>query len=257
MLSGIPHRSIRPGGKVSYHIVQNSPYDLEALNSKARNGIKRGLENFRIENITFEQLAKDGWYLQEDTLMRQNRQGSMTRKDWEKLCMAAVGLPGFEVFAAFSGYNIAAATIVCNIDNIYSVPFAMSHCSYLRQHVNNALFYSMISDLQKRVNNKGIFFTVQSLDAPVNVDEFKIRMGLEPKVIRQHVAMHPLVRPFVSRPVHSLVDRLHNRYPASNILAKTEGIFRFYLEGKSEVSDQNLPEFLKDDARLSGNFAGI
>jgi hypothetical protein len=239
------------GGKVSYHILQENRYDISMINSKARNGIKRGLENFRIENISFERLAKEGWHLQYDTLLRQNRQGSMTRKEWEKLCLSAIGLPGFEVFAALSGYELAAAVIVCRIDDRFNVPYAMSHCRFLRQHVNNALFYSMICNLQDRENVSGIFFTVQSLDAPANVDEFKLRMGLESKVVCQHVALHPFIKPFISRPVYYLTDRLHTFYPSSNILAKTEGILRFYMEGRNPVKEQNLPDFLKDDHRLS------
>jgi hypothetical protein len=239
------------GGKVSYHIVQENCYDLNTLNNKTRNGIKRGLENFSIENISFERLAKEGWNLQYDTLLRQNRQGSMTRNYWEKLCLAAVDLPGFEVFAAISGYELAAAVIVCRIDDKFNVPYAMSHCRFLRQHVNNALFYSMIRELQNRENVSGIFFTVQSLDAPANVDEFKLRMGLESKVICQHVAIHPFIRPFISRPVHYLTDKLHKSYPSNNILAKSEGILRFYLEGRNPVERQNIPDFLKDELRLS------
>jgi hypothetical protein len=239
------------GGKVSYHIVRENSYDLDTLNNKARNGIRKGLENFSIENISFECLAKEGWHLQYDTLLRQNRQGSMTRNYWEKLCLAAVDLPGFEVFAALSGYELAAAVIVCRIDDKYNVPYAMSHCRFLRQHVNHALFYSMIRDIQNRENVSGIFFTVQSLDAPANVDEFKLRMGLESKVICQHVAIHPLIRPFISGPVHTLADKLHKHYPSSNILAKSEGILRFYLEGRNPVERQNIPDFLKDDIRLS------
>ena len=245
------------GGKVSYHIVQNRCYDLSTIGSKARNSVKRGMENFRIENISFERLAKEGWYLQYDTLLRQNREGSMVKEDWEKLCLAAKDLPGFEVFAAISGNDLAAAAIVCRIDNIFSVPFAMSHCRFLRQHVNNALFYSMICDLLKRENSSGIFFTVQSLDAPANVDEFKLRMGFEPKMIRQHVVIHPFIRPFISKPVHSLTDKLHKLYPSNNYLAKTEGILRFYLEGRNPVDQQYLPDCLKDDTRLSEIYAGI
>lgn len=239
------------GGKVSYHIVQENSYDINTLNSKARNGIKRGLENFRIENISFERLAREGWHLQYDTLLRQNRQGSMTRKDWEKLCLSAIDLPGFEVFAALSGFELAAAVIVCRIGDKFNVPYAMSHCRFLRQHVNNALFYSMILNLQNHEDVSGIFFTVQSLDAPANVDEFKLRMGLESKVICQHVAIHPFIRPFIARPVHSLADKLHKSYPSSNILAKSEGILRFYLEGRNPVRQQNVPDCLKDDIRLS------
>jgi len=244
-------------GKLSYHIVQNNCYDISTLNSKARNGVRRGLECFRIENISFVRLAKEGWYLQEDTLIRQNRQKSMNKQQWERLCLAAQDLPGFEVFAAFSGKELAAAVIACRIDNIFNIPFAMSHCSFLRNHVNNALFFTLCCDLLKRENVSGVFFTVQSLDAPANVDEFKIRMGFEPKMVRQNIAVHPFIRPLITKPVHYLTNKIYKRYPSSNFLAKTEGLIRFYLEGNRPDSEQSLPVFLKDERSMAEHFATI
>jgi hypothetical protein len=241
-------------GKISYHIIQNRCYDFDTLKNKTRNGVRKGLECFKIGNITFERLAKEGWYLQQDTLLRQNRQGSMNQQEWEKLCLAASDLPGFEVLAALSGDELAAAVIVCRIDNIFHTPFAISHCRFLRNHVNNALFYSLTCDLMKRENVSGIFFTVQSLDAPANIDEFKLRMGFEPKVVRQNVVIHPFIRPFVSKPVHYLTSKMVKRYPSSNYLAKTEGMMRFYLEGRYPLRKQSLPDCLKDEISMSENY---
>jgi hypothetical protein len=238
------------GGKISYHIVQKNSYDSSILNSKARNGVKRGLENFRIENISFDRLASEGWLLQQDTLLRQNRSGSMTRKQWKRLCMAAKDLPGFEVMAALSGYELAAAVIICQIDDIYSVPYAMSHCKFLRRHVNNALFYSLAYNLQNRGKISEIFFTVQSLDAPANIDEFKLRMGFEPIAVRQNVAIHPFVRPFISKPVYNMTHKLHKIYSSSSYLAKAEGMLRFYIEGKAPAHEQYLPECLQYEGEV-------
>ena len=241
-------------GRLSYHIVQNSCYDFNTLNSKARNGVKRGLECFKVENISFDRLAREGWHLQEDTLIRQKRRGSMSKQEWERLCLAARDLPGFEVFAALSGGELAAALIVCRIDNIFTVPYAMSHCSFLRNHVNNALFYTISCALLQRDNGNGIFFTIQSLDAPTNVDEFKLRMGFEPKLVRQNIVIHPYVKPLITKPVHSVVDILRRRYPSSNYLAKGEGMMRFYLEGKYPVNQQSLPDLIKHKDIPRGNY---
>jgi len=232
-------------GKLSYHFVLQKCYDLNTLNNKARNGVKRGLNCFKVVQVSFERLAKEGWILQQDTLLRQNRSGSMNQKEWEQLCLSAQSLPGFEAFAAVSGDEMAAAVIVCRIDNIFSVPYAISHCRFLRNHVNNALFFSFCCDLLKRNNVNGIFFNVQSLDAPSNVDEFKLRMGFEPKIIRQNVVIHPFIKPFISSSIHSLSRRLLQRYPSNYQIAKAEGIMRFYLEGKRPIKEQTWPECLK------------
>jgi len=231
-------------GKMSYHIVQNNCYNLQMLKPQARNGIKCGLRNFSIEEITFDRLAREGWILQEDTLARQNRSRSMTHKEWELICFAAKDLPGFHAFAAISKGELAGAVIVCRIDDIFSVPYAMSHCRFLREHVNNALFYSVCCELLALDNIKGIFFTVQSLDAPVNVDEFKLRMGFEARAVRQCVEVHPVLKPLVVPALHRLTSTLLQHYPSNPRLAKAEGILRFYIEGKRPVTEQSLPNCL-------------
>jgi hypothetical protein len=92
----------------------------------------------------------------------------------------------------------------------------------------------------------GIFFTVQSLDAPTQVDEFKFRMGFLPKVACQQVAFSPLLRPFATSLTHAVIRRLYRRFPSSPSLAKAEGILRFHLDGARPPSDQAWPECLSD-----------
>jgi hypothetical protein len=238
-------------GKISYHIVLDRSYELSLLNQKTRNGVKRGLERFKVEEISFDRLANEGWILQEDTLARQRRKGSMSRKQWELLCKSAKGLPGFHAFGAVSGGELAGAVIVSRIDDVYTVPYAMSHCRFLQDHVNNALFYSVSCELLRRENVKGIFYTVQSLDAPPKVDEFKLRMGFELKMVRQVVVMHPLLKPIITPSVYSLNRNLLNLFPSSSLLAKSEGMIRFHLEGRRPLKEQIWPECLNEKMILS------
>jgi len=233
-----------PGGKVSYHIVLKKPYDLAMLKSQARNGVKCGMKHFKIEQISFERLATEGWALQRDTLKRQDRLRSMQQDGWERLCRSADGLPGFEAWSATLNGELAAAVIACRIDDYFYIPYALSHTSFLSHHPNNALFYSVSSELLEREGTAGIFFTVQSLDAPAHVDEFKFRMGFQAIPVCQHVDFSPFLRPFTTRLVHSLIRRLYRRNPSNPALAKAEGILRFHLEGGHPISDQTWPECL-------------
>lgn len=235
-----------PKGKVSYHIVQSNPYTLEMLKSQARNGVKRGLSRFQIEQIPFRRLAGEGWRLQHDTLDRQNRTSSMNESEWQRLCLAAEDLPGFEAWAATCDGELAAAVIITRIGDTYDVPFAMSHRDYLREHVNNALFFSVCTDLLARPGVNGIFFCLHSLDAPESVDEFKLRMSLTPKPVRQVIVFHPLLTPFANSATHALVRRMTLRYPDKHILAKAEGMLRFHIEGKIPAENQNWPDAFKD-----------
>jgi hypothetical protein len=223
-------------GMVSYHVILQMPYEISMLKSQTRNGIKRGLAHFQIEQISFDRLAIEGWALQYDTLVRQDRLRSMTQAQWERLCRSAEGLPGFEAWAATSGGELAGAVIICRVDDVFCVPYAMSRSCCLRDHVNNALFYSVSCQLLKREGINSLFFTVQSLDAPANVDEFKSRMGLEFKPVRQKVDFHPLASPFATSVVHTWTQKLLQRDPANPFLAKAEGMLHFYLEGKQSLT---------------------
>ena len=233
-----------PNGRLSYHVILHKPYEFEMLKSQTRNGVKRGLTHFKVELISFERLATEGWILQQDTLVRQDRVRSMKQAEWEQICRAADGLPGFEAWAATSNGELAGAVIICRIEDVFNVPYAMSHSRFLGDHVNNALFYSISCELLNRENVNGIFFTVQSLDAPTNVDEFKFRMGFEPKAVRQRVDFHPFLNPFATPTLHAFSLKLLQRDPSNPPLAKAEGMLRFHVEGKRVISEQSQPECL-------------
>ncbi len=233
-----------PDGRVSYHVVLRKPYELEMLKSQARNGVKRGLDHFKVEQISFERLATEGWILQQDTLMRQDRLRSMTQAEWERLCRAAHGLPGFETWAATRDGELAGAVIICRIDDVFNVPYALSHSRFLSNHVNNAVFFAVSREMLAREGVREIFFTVESLDAPPNVDEFKFRMGLEPRAVRQRVDFHPLLNPFATPTLHNLTRGLLRRDPSNPTLAKAEGMLRFHVEGKRAIAEQKWSECL-------------
>ena len=231
-------------GMVSYHVTLRKPYELEMLRSQARNGVRRGLDHFKVQQISFERLATEGWVLQQDTLARQDRLRSMTQKEWERICRSAADLPGFEAWAAISNDELAGAVIICRIADVFNVPYAMSHSRFLADHVNNAVFFSVSREILGRDGVSEIFFTVQSLDAPANVDEFKFRMGFEPRAVRQRVDFHPFLNPFATPTIHTLTRKLLQRDPSNPQLAKAEGMLRFHVEGKRRIVEQAWPECL-------------
>ena len=237
-----------PSGKVSYHVVLEgkTPYNMEALRAQARNGVRRGLGYCQIECIPMERLAEEGWLLQQDTLDRQGRRRSMSQAEWQRICLAATDLPGFEAWGAIVEGELAASVLTARIDDVYCVPYAQSLSKYLNKHVNNALFYTFSRELLSRPGVSMIFYGLHSLDAPESVDEFKFRMGITPKPIRQHVVLSPLLMPVRNSAGHAIVDRLLQRYPDNPTLAKAEGMLRFYLQGKRTVDRQDWPECLAD-----------
>jgi hypothetical protein len=242
-------------GAVSYHVVLNGPYHLEMLRAQARNGVRRGLNHFQVERIAFERLAAEGWVLQRDTLERQGRIKSMSQAQWQRTCRAAEGLPGFEAWGAIHEGELAAALLTARIDDTCYVPYALSHSNFLREHVNNALFYAVSCDMLARDGVARIFFTLQSLDAPESVDDFKFRMSFTAKPVRQRVVFHPALRPLAGSRTHAVVLRLLGRHPDGPVLAKAEGMLRFLIQGKRPLDAQEWPACLAEAkaAALAGS----
>jgi hypothetical protein len=76
------------------------------------------------------------------------------------------------------------------------------------------------------------------------VDDFKLRMGLIPKPVRQHVDFHPWLRPLATPTMHRIFVHLLQRDHGNPLIAKAEGMLRFYIEGKRSIMDQHWPDCL-------------
>jgi hypothetical protein len=173
----------------------------------------------------------------------------MTRQDWERICRSASDLPGFEAWAAVSDGELAAAVIICQIDNTWCMPYELSHRKFLGKRIDHALCYDVSRNLLSRENVEGIFFKVQSLDAPSTADDFKLQMGLIPRPVRQKVDFHPWLKPLATTATHRLFEGLVQRKQGMPLLTKTEGMLRFYIEGKQPLMKQDLPTCLATSKR--------
>jgi hypothetical protein len=232
-------------GCLSYHAVyEDKAYDLDVLKKWARKNVRRGLKNCQVEPISFSRLAREGWALQVDTLKRQGRRVPMAFKAWERICLAAAGLPGFEAWGALVGGSLGASVISFKMEDCYYLLYQQCHSQYLNGRINNALSFTVTKTLVERKDHKSILYGLHSLDAPSRVDEFKFRMGYYPKPVRQRVVFHPLLKALINGASHALVLKLLNLDPGNPTLAKAEGMMRFYLEGRRPLLEQRGPEVI-------------
>jgi hypothetical protein len=232
-------------GAASYHVVcVGREYSLSTLPKKARYDVRKGLKSVSIEPISFSRLATEGWQLRADTLARQGRVGAENRDWWETLCRSADRLPGFETWGAIADGQLVASLLAFSCDDCCSILYQQSLTKYLSSCVNNSLTYVFTSEVLKRPNTTWLFYGLHSLDAPSSVDQFKFRMRYTAKPVRQRVVFHPWLTPVFNRVSHTLARQLLRWRPGQPTLAKTEGLLRFYLEGKRPLNEQTWPECL-------------
>lgn len=230
-------------GKISYHIVKSRPYSLDMIKHKTHKHIIEGLSLCTVERISMARLAKEGWVLQQDSLLRQHRTGSMRQEEWSRLCLSAEGIPGFEAWGASVNGELAASLLITCVDDVALFLYLNCHQKYFDAHASHVLYFSVARELLQREGIFSVFLTLQSLDAPKSVDEFKFRLGFNPKPVRQRVLFHPSIRPFANPLTHRLT-RTMKKFWGNSSLSKAEGMLNFYLQGRLPLDRQHWPECL-------------
>jgi len=234
-----------PSGCLSYHVVREGPeYDFQALGKWARKNVRRGSRNCKVEEISFDRLAEEGWALQRDTLERQGRRSHVSEREWRVRCLAAKCLPGFEAWAAIAQGRLAASVITFPLDDCIYLLYQQCHREFLSAHVNNALSFTVTQKMLCRPGVRSVFYSLHSLDAPATMDEFKFRMGYAARLVRQRVVFHPAIEPLAHPAMHAIVRAARALVPGHPVLAKAEGVLRFYLQGKRPLGEQDCPPSL-------------
>ncbi len=241
-------------GCISYHVIlENSSYSVVDLDKRTRHNIQVGLKHCVIKPITFERLAKEGWFLEKDTEDRQRRRSSHTEQAWHRRCILAAEIPGFEAWGATYEGRLVASLLLVQIGDCCEFLSQQSHRDFLKYRINHALTYEVTRAVLQRPGIRSIFYTLQSLDAPGSVDEFKFRMGYEPVPVRQRVLFHPWLEPLSNPLSHLLLTQLRKVFPKDYHLAKGSGMLLFNMQGKLALAQQEWPKVLNQHR---ANFLG-
>jgi hypothetical protein len=247
-----------PYGVASYHVTfTDHEYPLMSLHKKARHDVSRGVASARIEPISFDRLAMEGWALRVETLQRQGRTGAETPEEWQRLCLSAKGLHGFEAWGAIVNGQLAASLIAFTSADCCSILYQQSRTQYLPLGINNALTFVFTNEALKQPAQPYIFYGLHSLDAPPSVDQFKFRMGYHARPVKQRIEFHPSLRPLFNCATHAAVRAGLWLQPGNTALSKAEGMLRFYLQGRLPLSKQTLPLPLAQGESYNGNPYGV
>jgi hypothetical protein len=239
-----------PAGRVSYHVVcEDRDYGLEKLDGRARNAVRNGLQRCRVERVPLDRLADEGWALEVDTCSRQGRDVPFSRKAWRRRYLSAADLPGFEGWGALVDGRLGAALLSVRIDDCCEVLAQQCLAEFLGARINNALTFVFTQNTLQRREVRSVFYTLQSLDAPASVDDFKFHMGYLARPLRQRVMFHPLAERVVGHWTHRLVSAGLRVRPSNHLLAKAEGMIRFHLQGKRPTAEQEWPRCVQAHQR--------
>jgi hypothetical protein len=220
-------------GKPSYTLVcSDKGYDITSVDAHfARRQTRRGLETFKIEQLSFTDLAILGNMLNADTLLRQGRNPhTWGDRQWKVYCQATEGLAGFEAWGAFADGKLASFMMGFQMEDHWTILHQSSATEYLRSYPNNALVFAVTKLKLALPEVNTVSYGPQSLDAPESLDTFKFRMGYQQRPMKQKIVFNPLIEPFIGRAAHKCAQLAVRVRPQSDLLRKLEAIIRFYRE---------------------------
>lgn len=233
-------------GLRSYHMVYERPtYDLKDVEASVRSKVRRGLEACQVGQIPLERYAEEGWAIEQDTLVRQQRHSRLDQVRWDSMIHAAEGLEGFEAWGAEVNGRLGATLLFVRQDDHINLLYQQSLHECLPFRVNNALLFETTKNLVARPGVRGIHNGLHSLDAPSSVDLFKARLGYTAKPVRQRVVLHPRLAPLVGPAAGRVLRWLATLSPQNEYIRKAEGLARFYLNGQLPLARQPFPELLE------------
>lgn len=241
-----PH--VSGDGPAAYHAVYTgADYDFDNLSSWARKNVRRGLRLCKVTQIPLDRYIEEGWTLRLDTLARQRRHLKEAKDSWRRRYGAIVGLEGFEIWASQVNDRLAATLVTFQMDGWAYMVYQQCHRDFLREHANNALSFVVTQHLVRKPEVQGVFYGMQSVDAPATVDEFKFRMGYEAKPVRQKIVFNPYISPFVNTVSYSLVKVAHRCCPEHRFLAKAEGVLRLSRSSRLAMQPTQLSSSMEKE----------
>jgi hypothetical protein len=210
-------------GRASYALIcRDRQYELDALSPNTRSKLRRGLKHCQVERLEPGYVKVHGKAAHEDTLRRIRIRDPYS---WEAYWQAVEASDCVEVWGALVGKDLAAYLVAVQADRCCQIMVARSSSDSLRFYPNNALIFTAVRDMLSRPEIEQIWFGAEPLEDASGTDQFKVSMGFIKAPIRQHVILHPLLRPALrNRRVVRAISRLAERQPQNQFWRKLTGI---------------------------------
>lgn len=191
-------------GRSSYAlVVEDGAYGLGTLMSKARNQTRRGLEQCRVEQVSFTDLERYGFKLNRDTMLRQGRKLDADFDGyWKQYYAAADMAEGAEAWCAFVDDAAAAYLIAFETGGTCNILIVRSAREQLKAYPNNALLFTYISAALSRTGVNQVSIGLEPIQRDMEaLDHFKLGLGFKKRPCGQRVEVAPWLKPWLRGPV--------------------------------------------------------
>lgn len=200
--------------------VCRKPYDLSTLAAKSRNQTRRGLENCQVRKIPWHELEAITVEADTDTLRRHQLSNGRTRGfgSYVKDCAA------YEAWGAFVGDELAAFMVTLWVEDWVHILIQRSVSKYLNFRPNNALVFSVASEVLARPGVSAISYGLEPLRTLESLEHFKLSMGFVKEPICQSLVVARWLRPVLNAVTCRAIEIAASLRPRNSRLQKVAGV---------------------------------
>lgn len=161
-------------------VCDNKDYDIDRVqNSGGKRGIKKGLENCKIDRIQPEQFADLTYDIYYNSLLSYNLKSDqiITYNQYNEIIINQSKYKGFELWGAFIQDKLVSYATILIIDNVALLGSTKSNSEFHKYYPNNALFYFITKHY---LTERGLSYITngpRTLLHSTSINDFLIKLG--------------------------------------------------------------------------------
>ncbi|CAN5738259.1 hypothetical protein BH24ACT4_BH24ACT4_01200 [soil metagenome] len=201
------------------YLCEDPDYSLDGLSSNNRSKVRRGLKRLDVRQVEPSEVAASGYPAYSDTRGRHGMP-HMTSRQFTDLWGPRRLSASHEVWGAIGPEGIVAFGEVHLCGRWASLSATVSADRALRDYPNQALFFTLLSDLMGRPGIESVSYGLSSLRPETGRDSlhrFKESVGLAAVPVRREITLHPVLKPLVNPVSARAVAALERRRPESRL----------------------------------------
>ncbi len=209
-------------GQKSFIWACRRPYELNSLTANNRSHVRRGLKRCQVRSLSFTELEQLGREAHDDTLKRHDVKVSSTLgfDDTLQNCRA------YEAWGAFVEGHLAAYMITLWVEDWVHILLNRSVSSYLKFYPNNAMIFSVVSELLARPGVSAVSYGLEPLNGLESLEHFKLGMGFVKEPVRQRIVVARWLKPLLNTVTCRTVEALASVRRSNLRLQKAAGVCR-------------------------------
>jgi len=222
------------------YLVDDKDYDLHSLLGNQRKETRRALRKCTVEQVSIEDLFKEGFDLIRDTYDRQGRIcDAAAIRGWEIYFRAAARNPIFEAWAAFVGRDLAAYRVDFTFHGGFYGEALFNRRDLLKYQVMNALMFVSTKVAISRDEIDHVSYGMRGLTGESEaLNRYKESMGYRRVLVPERIQVMPLLRPFFDGGLVYIVQALaRRRYERSAKAKRVCGMIHTYLNHRRNCLD--------------------